>query len=223
MVPAAHPLQVDRRQLANFIQQVRPLIAERPLGRCLEWDQPFLLMRAFTAVCRWNDVFSYSEPDPNEPLMGLAGRHEYTYGTRHYWGDLLHKDGIGIEPDTFDLILVPFVFEHVAQPFIGMKNLAFVLRSGGYVIWSAPMFQQYHGSPHDYFRYTPKGARALAADGGLDVIRLYAPGDLALVTGVMSGMMLPYWSEERMLYEEEPAWGEDSPKHPLNVFMLLQK
>mmetsp|Transcript_52629 Transcript_52629/g.87357 ORF Transcript_52629/g.87357 Transcript_52629/m.87357 type:complete len:168 (-) Transcript_52629:34-537(-) len=155
--------------------------------------------------------------------MGLPGRHEYTYGTRHYWGDLMSKDGLGIEPDTFDLIMVPFVFEHVAQPFRAMRNLAYVLRSGGYIIWAAPMFQHYHGSPHDYFRYTPKGARALAADAGLEVVWLYAPGDLSLVSGVMMGMLLPYWSEEQMLAEAPLVNDEDCPRHPLNVFMLLRK
>mmetsp|Transcript_112332 Transcript_112332/g.204451 ORF Transcript_112332/g.204451 Transcript_112332/m.204451 type:complete len:790 (-) Transcript_112332:34-2403(-) len=222
-MPSAHPLQVDRRQLAYFVRESRKLLAERPLGRCLEWDQPFLVVRGFQGVCRWSDVFSYSEPDPDDPYMGLPGRHEYTYGTRHYWGDLMSKDGLGIEPDTFDLIMVPFVFEHVAQPFRAMRNLAYVLRSGGYIIWAAPMFQHYHGSPHDYFRYTPKGARALAADAGLEVVWLYAPGDLSLVSGVMMGMLLPYWSEEQMLAEAPLVNDEDCPRHPLNVFMLLRK
>merc|ERR1711924_55295 len=141
--------------------------------------------------------------------MGLPGRHEYKYGTRHYWGDLAHEDRLGIEPDTFDMVIVPFVFEHVAQPFVALKNLARVLRPGGFIIWSAPMFQQYHGSPHDYFRYTPNGARVLAGDAGLEVVKLYAPGNLALVTGVMSGMQTPYWSEEQMLLEEEPIENDD--------------
>jgi len=223
LMPTQHPLQVDRRQLASFVLEAQEIIADRPLGRCLEWDQPFLLVRAFKGVCRWTDVFSYSEPDPDEPLMGLPGRHEYTYGTRHYWGDLGHADGLGIEPDTFDLVLVPFVFEHVPLPFVAMRNLAYVVRSGGYILWAAPFFQHYHGSPHDYFRYTPNGARALAEDAGLEVVRLYAPGDLSLVSGVMMGLLLPYWSEDRALAEAPPVPGEDSPRHPLNVFMLLRK
>eukprot|EP00928_Gymnodinium_smaydae_P097777 TRINITY_DN8938_c0_g2_i1.p1 TRINITY_DN8938_c0_g2~~TRINITY_DN8938_c0_g2_i1.p1 ORF type:complete len:711 (+),score=88.37 TRINITY_DN8938_c0_g2_i1:156-2135(+) len=223
LMPIAHPLQADRRQLANFALMVREELAAQPLSRCMEWDQPFLLVRVYKGLCRWTDVFSYSEPDPDQPMMGLPGRHEYTYGTRHYWGDLSHPDRLGIEPDTFDLVICPFVFEHVAQPFVAMQNLARVLRPGGFILWAAPFIQQYHGSPHDYYRYTPKGARALAEDAGLEVVRLYAPGDLALATGVLSGMMLPYWSEERMLSEAEPAPGDDSPKHPLNVFMLIRK
>jgi len=223
LMPANHPLQVDRRQLANFILQHRDLIASGPLERCLEWDQPLLLVRAFRHVCRWFDIFSYSEPDPKNPMMGMPGRHEYPHGTRHYWGDLEHPEGPGIEPDTFDLILVPFVFEHVSQPFIAMRNLAALLRPGGYMIWAAPFIQQYHGSPHDYFRYTPKGARSLATHSGLEVVKLYAPGDLALTSGMLNGMLLPYWSEAHALAEEPPKPGEDSPRHPMNVFTLLRR
>jgi len=153
----------------------------------------------------------------------MPGRHEYTYGTRHYWGDLEHEDGLGIEPDTFDLIMCPFVFEHVSRPFLAIRNLAKVLRSGGHIIWAAPMFQAYHGSPHDYFRYTPNGARSLAKDAGLEVVKLYAPGDLGLATGIMHGMMLPYWTERQALAEAPPEPGEDSPRHPLNVFALFRK
>jgi SAM-dependent methyltransferase len=223
LMPFAHPLQVDRRQLANFVLDVRDIVTSKPLGRCLEWDQPFFLINAFRRACRWNDLFTYSEPDPDNPWMGLPGRQEYTYGTRHYWGDLEHEEGIGIEPDTFDLILVPFVFEHVSNPFAGMKELARVLRPGGHIIWAAPMFEKYHGSPKDFFRYTPKGAIALAEHAGLEVVKLYAPGDLALVTGTIQGMMLPYWSDQRVLTEEAPKPGDDSPSHPLNVFALMRK
>jgi len=223
LMPTGHPLQVDRRQLARFVLEVRSLIADKPIGRCLEWDQPFLLVRAFQGICRWFDIFSYSEPTPEEPRMGMPGRHEYPHGTRHYWGDLEYPDGLGIEPDTFDLIMCPFVFEHVSRPFFAMRNLVHVLKSGGYIIWAAPMFQQYHGSPHDYFRYTPKGAKALAEDAGLEVVKVYAPGDLALTSGVLMGMMLPYWTEAQALREVEPVYGEDSPRFPLNVFALFRK
>jgi len=85
------------------------------------------------------------------------------------------------------------------------------------------MFQQYHGSPHDYYRFTPKGVTALAAHAGLEVIRTYAPGDLSLMNGVMMGMMLPYWTREHVLREAEPVEKEDAPRFPLNIFALLKK
>eukprot|EP00931_Biecheleriopsis_adriatica_P090957 TRINITY_DN64867_c0_g1_i1.p1 TRINITY_DN64867_c0_g1~~TRINITY_DN64867_c0_g1_i1.p1 ORF type:complete len:631 (-),score=124.12 TRINITY_DN64867_c0_g1_i1:37-1929(-) len=224
MMPLAHPLQVDRMQLAHFILEVRDNVTQAgPMRRCLEWDQPFLLVRAFSAHCRWMDVYSYSEPSPEDPRLGLPGRHEYNAGTRHYWGDMEKEENFGVDPESLDLILCPFVFEHVSQPWVAIKTLAGALRPGGFVIWAAPMFQQYHGSPHDYYRYTPKGILALAAHAELEVVKVWAPGDLSLATGVMMGMMLPYWTEEEVLSESDPVEGEDSPRHPMNVFALLRK
>merc|ERR1711924_415324 len=115
----------------------------------------------------------------------------------------------------------PFVFEHLSNPFRGMQTLARSLKPGGFIVWAAPMFEQYHGAPHDYFRFTPKGARAIAEEAGLDVLRLYAPGDISLVTGVMMGMRLPYWSDQQSLAEVNSS-EDDSPTHPLNVFMLCK-
>ncbi|CAE8691258.1 unnamed protein product [Polarella glacialis] len=223
LLEQAHACCVSAAVPENSPQVSETIKASGSVRRCLEWDQPFLLVRAFSDHCRWMDVYSYSEPSPDDPNMGLPGRHEYNAGTRHYWGDMESEERFGVEPASFGLILVPFVFEHVSRPWDAIRTVARSLEPGGFVIWSAPMFQQYHGSPHDYYRYTPKGVRALAAHGGLEVEKIYAPGDLALVSGVMMGMMLPYWTRDQALSETEPEPGDDSPRHPLNVFALLRK
>ncbi|CAK9049498.1 unnamed protein product [Durusdinium trenchii] len=224
LVPKEHPLQVDRLQLAHFILEVRDLIvAEGPLRRCLEWDQPFLLVRAFTGLCRFIDIYSYSEPNPSEPRMGLPGRNEYKSGTIHYWGDMERPENFSVDAGSMDLILCPFIFEHVARPWKAIRTLAGALRPGGFVVWAAPMFQRYHGSPHDYYRYTPNGVKALADEAGLEVIKLYSPGDLSLVNGVLMGMLMPYWSMEHVLREAELMEKDNAPRHPLNVFALLRK
>eukprot|EP00927_Polykrikos_kofoidii_P060331 TRINITY_DN55335_c0_g1_i1.p1 TRINITY_DN55335_c0_g1~~TRINITY_DN55335_c0_g1_i1.p1 ORF type:complete len:891 (+),score=77.56 TRINITY_DN55335_c0_g1_i1:64-2736(+) len=238
MLPASHPLQIDRLQFSSFVLEARDLIGSHSegnlnLGRCLEWDEPLVLLRAFAAppseaglpFCRWIDRYTYSEPDDSELWKGLAGRHQHSTGVLHLWGDISFSDERrhGIESATYGLIVCPFVFEHVAQPFVAMQNLARSLRPGGFLLWAAPMFQQYHGAPHDYFRYTPKGARTLAASAGLEVLRLYAPGDIGLTIGIMMGLLSPYWTSSSALSEEAPRPGEDEPTHPLNIFMLLRR
>ncbi|CAE7759667.1 Pde12 [Symbiodinium pilosum] len=223
-MPVDHPLQVDRMQLAHFILEVRDAILEEGrMERCLEWDQPFLLASNFAVFCRWMDVYSYSEPIPGDPNMGLPGRHRFPGGTMHYWGDMESEERFGVDPESIDLILCPFIFEHVSQPWVAIRTLARTLRPGGFIVWAAPMYQRYHGSPHDYYRYTPKGVAALAKHAGLEVKRLFAPGDLSLVNGVLMGMVLPYWTPEQILREEEPYEKEDAPRYPLNVFALLRK
>eukprot|EP00928_Gymnodinium_smaydae_P086021 TRINITY_DN6980_c0_g1_i1.p1 TRINITY_DN6980_c0_g1~~TRINITY_DN6980_c0_g1_i1.p1 ORF type:complete len:691 (+),score=90.34 TRINITY_DN6980_c0_g1_i1:238-2073(+) len=237
LVPVEHPLQVDRRQLAAFVLETRSFIGESTrLERCLEWDSPFLLVHGFGDMCHAIDAYTYSEPDGVNPNMGLPGRQEYRkHGSWMYWGDLNHPDRSGLDADTFELIICPFVFEHLSRPFVAMRSLARALRPGGFLLWAAPMFQQYHGVPHDFFRYTPQGARALAEDANLEVSKMYAPGNLGLVSGVMLGLSLPYWSESEVLAEEpEPLESSSSsssalpkapfsPQHPLNVFALLRR
>lgn len=224
LMPKEHPLQVDRLQLAHFILEVRDqILQEGPLYRCLEWDMPLLLVHAFSAYCRYLDIYSYSEPHPSDARLGLPGRHEYKSGTIHYWGDMEKSENFSVDPGSMDLILCPFIFEHVARPWRAIRTLADSLRPGGFVIWAAPMFQRYHGSPHDYYRYTPNGVKALAEEAGLEVAKIYAPGDLSLVNGVLMGMLLPYWSTEQVLRESELVERDTSPRYPLNVFALLRK
>jgi len=222
--PKEHILQVDRMQLAHFILEVKDeILREGPLSRCLEWDQPILLVGAFAEFCRHIDLYSYSEPHPSEPRLGLPGRKEYKSGTIHYWGDMERPENFSVDPGSMDLILCPFIFEHVAKPWMAIRTLADTLRPGGFVVWAAPMFQRYHGSPHDYYRYTPNGVKALAEEAGLEVARIYAPGDLSLVNGVLMGMLLPYWSEDQILRESELVERDTAPRYPLNVFALLRK
>ena len=40
--------------------------------------------------------------------------------------------------------------------------VASTLRRGGLLAWSAPLFSQIHGSPQDFWRFTPEGAKTLA-------------------------------------------------------------
>jgi len=222
--PAEHPLQVDRRQLAHFVLSVRDVIVERaPLRRCLEWDEPWISINVFRRACKYMDLFSYSEPNPEDPSMGQPGRREYQLGTRHYWGDLEHPKGAGLDSETFDLVICPFVFEHISRPFVAMRTLVESMRPGAFMIWAAPFITQYHGSPHDYFRYTIGGAKSLAESAGLRVITTYAPGDLSLAMGIMNGMLLPYWTDDQILREEPLRKKENSPRHPMNVFALFQK
>src|SRR5206468_10538286 len=48
----------------------------------------------------------------------------------------------------------------------------------GVLILSAPFQFRLHEQPHDCFRYTPHGLRALCADAGLEVLELHQHGSL---------------------------------------------
>ncbi len=53
------------------------------------------------------------------------------------------------------------VLEHCSNPWAVAQNLLRGLQEGGTLLVSAPWMWRYHGYPHDYYRYTPDGIRAL--------------------------------------------------------------
>lgn len=96
LVPKEHPLQIDRRQLAEFVLKVRPTVTgSMPSSHCLEWDEPFLMLHAFGDACQTKDIFIYSEPNESEPRAGLPGERHLPSGASHYWGDFSNPLGVG--------------------------------------------------------------------------------------------------------------------------------
>lgn len=96
-----------------------------------------------------------------------------------------------------------------------MAELYRVLAPGGQVLWSAPYISPVHGVPDDFWRYTPRGAAALAEDAGFALADLWFPGGLEMVAQYLLGANGAYWPVEEMLRED---W-----EWPLQVYMLLEK
>jgi SAM-dependent methyltransferase len=80
------------------------------------------------------------------------------------------------EDGSFDTVLATQVVEHVADPGTLVAEAARVLRPGGVLILSGPMYWPLHEEPHDYFRFTPHGFRRLVEAAGLRVIEIMGNG-----------------------------------------------
>jgi SAM-dependent methyltransferase len=94
-------------------------------------------------------------------------RHQYIIGDGHR---LLFSD------ESFDVISMFEVLEHVRNPFQIFANCARWLKPGGLIVLSAPQYWHVHGWPSDYFRYTIYGLKELANLTGLQVIDYWAMG-----------------------------------------------
>lgn len=78
----------------------------------------------------------------------------------------------GVPRNAFDTVLCFEVLEHLSDPSRALGAMAEVLRPGGKLLATAPHLSRLHEEPHDYFRYTGYGLRALVERAGLEVIEL---------------------------------------------------
>lgn len=61
----------------------------------------------------------------------------------------------------FDLILCEYVLEHVPNPALMVREMARVVKPGGWVYVTVPFMQTFHGNPDDFQRYTKSGLSVL--------------------------------------------------------------
>jgi SAM-dependent methyltransferase len=113
-----------------------------------------------------------------EHAATFASTHAATRGGADvvYEGDTLpFADG------SFDTVMSIQVLEHTPEPQRLVDEMGRVLSDGGTLILTAPFCFRLHEEPHDYFRYTPHGLRALIERAGLDVLDVQAQGGLFTV------------------------------------------
>ncbi len=79
---------------------------------------------------------------------------------------------IPVEDERFDAILFTQTMEHLPDPLKVLVELRRVLKPGGSMICTAPLFFQEHEQPYDFYRYTQFAWRYLVEQAGLKIERL---------------------------------------------------
>jgi SAM-dependent methyltransferase len=79
---------------------------------------------------------------------------------------------IPVEDGRFDRVLFNQVLEHLPEPARALAELHRVLKPGGLILCSVPLFFAEHQVPHDYFRYTKYALRRLFDEAGFEVVRI---------------------------------------------------
>lgn len=91
------------------------------------------------------------------------------------------------ERDAYDVVICEQVIEHVPDPWVAAENLRGLTVPGGHVVVSTPFLVRVHELPaygmHDYWRFTPRGLRALLEKAGLEVDAVDSWGNRACVKG----------------------------------------
>ncbi len=80
------------------------------------------------------------------------------------------------EKNSFDTVVSTEVLEHVPDPLRAMREMQRVLRPGGYLVLSTPMYWPRHEVPYDFFRYPYDGILYLVKESGFELTKLYNRG-----------------------------------------------
>jgi SAM-dependent methyltransferase len=79
---------------------------------------------------------------------------------------------IPVEDGRFDRILCSQVLEHVPNPPRVLAELHRVLKPGGRILCSTPLFYEEHQKPYDFYRYTQFALRRLFEEAGFQVVAI---------------------------------------------------
>lgn len=79
---------------------------------------------------------------------------------------------IPVDDGTFDRVICNQVLEHVPDPEKALAELHRVLKPGGRIFLSAPLFFAEHQKPYDFFRYTQFSLRKMFEEVGFEIARM---------------------------------------------------
>lgn len=130
-------------------------------------------------IAAWLDGLDAAHLDAVEVSGRLrAGTGWRSYTTLVYPDfDLVRSD----PPAQYDVVICEQVLEHVPDPDAAVRNLGRLARPGGRILVSTPFLIRIHGSPHDYWRFTPLGLQTLLERQGLEVESLRSWGNRSAV------------------------------------------
>lgn len=85
-------------------------------------------------------------------------------------------DQIPMPDQSLDSILCTEVLEHVPEPLAVWKEFHRLLRPGGKVLLTTPLYWPPHELPYDFYRYPEHGLRRMLSEAGFDLLEIVPRG-----------------------------------------------
>ncbi len=167
-----------------------------------------------TWLLRENALFAANVPPGSRVLDAGAGEQPYRHLLSHceyesadfeqvdkeyakstYVCDLA---SIPVEDGRFDAILFNQVMEHLSDPLTVLVELKRVLKPGGKMICTAPLFYEEHEQPYDFYRYTQFAWRHMLGKVGFELEQLIRPQSIA--PGISGWLSSPVLAGSRLLF-----------------------
>ncbi|MBI5516079.1 MAG: class I SAM-dependent methyltransferase [Deltaproteobacteria bacterium] len=99
-------------------------------------------------------------------------------------------EGLPFPDGAFDAAVSFQVLEHVPSPWRAVEELSRVVKPCGTVLFTVPGVWPAHELPHDYWRFTEEGLRALGLRAGLGSLEVVPLGGLWATLGQMANLEL---------------------------------
>ncbi|NES22689.1 MAG: class I SAM-dependent methyltransferase [Symploca sp. SIO3E6] len=97
--------------------------------------------------------------------------------------------------DLYDFVILDEILEHVARPWISIKEVYRILKVGGCLICSVPFLIAEHKCPNDYWRFTKEGLSELLSD--FELIEVNSWGNAKSVSYLLDDMMVSTWKAKQ--------------------------
>jgi len=94
---------------------------------------------------------------------------------------LCSADAIPVADETFDMVLMTEVLEHLESPMEALTEAHRILKQGGHFVITMPFLYGVHADPYDFQRWTADKLRKELEDVGFAVDRLEPMGGLFAV------------------------------------------
>jgi SAM-dependent methyltransferase len=96
-----------------------------------------------------------------------------------------------LEDQSFDTVVSTELLEHVSDPLRALREMYRVLKAGGYLILSTPMYWPRHEVPYDFFRYPYDGLLYFVKESGFELVRIFNRGHAYVFLGQVIQHALP--------------------------------